>query len=56
MEPYPCTFKIPITVQKGGVQNYMSDNAFKQSIEIFDPNAKISLDLAKSDNAVQLIN
>ena len=25
-------------------------------IEIFDPNAKISLDLAKSDNAVQLIN
>jgi hypothetical protein len=41
LEPYPCTFKIPITVQKGGVQNYMADNTFKQSIEIFDPNYRI---------------
>lgn len=38
MEAFACTFKIPITVQKGGVQNYLSDSYFKQSIEIFDPN------------------
>jgi len=42
MEPYACTFKIPITVQKGGVESYQSDNRFKQSIEIFDPNYKIN--------------
>jgi hypothetical protein len=41
MEPYACTFKIPITVQKGGVQNYLADSTFKQSIEIFDPNYRI---------------
>lgn len=41
LEPYPSTFKIPITVQKGGVQNYLADNSFKQSIEIFDPNYRI---------------
>lgn len=41
MEPFPCTFKIPIKVQKGGVENYLSDNAFKQSIEIFDPDYRI---------------
>ena len=40
-EPYASTFKIPITVQKGGVQNYFSDSQFKQSIEIFDPNYKV---------------
>jgi hypothetical protein len=42
MEPYACTYKIPITVLKGGVQNFLSDSYFKQSIEIFDPNYKIN--------------
>ena len=41
MEPFAATFKIPITVQKGGVENWTSDNRFKQSIEIFDPDYKI---------------
>jgi len=41
MEPFAATYKIPITVQKGGVENWFSDNRFKQSIEIFDPNYKI---------------
>jgi hypothetical protein len=41
MEPFACTFKIPITVQKGGVQNYLCDSYFKQSIEIFDPDYRI---------------
>ena len=41
MEPFPATFKIPITVQKGGVETWFSDNRFKQSIEIFDPDYKI---------------
>jgi len=41
MEPFACTYKIPITVQKGGVQNYLSDSYFKQSVEIFDPDYRI---------------
>ena len=41
MEPFACTFKIPITVQKGGVENWFADNRFKQSVEIFDPDYKI---------------
>jgi len=41
MEPFAATFKIPITVQKGGVETWFSDNRFKQSIEIFDPDYKI---------------
>jgi hypothetical protein len=41
MEPYAATFKIPITVQKGGLEFWFSDNRFKQSIEIFDPNYRI---------------
>lgn len=41
MEPYAATFKIPITAQKGGIELWTSDNRFKQSIEIFDPDYKI---------------
>ena len=41
MEPYAATFKIPITVQKGGIEFWFSDNRFKQSIEIFDPDYRI---------------
>jgi hypothetical protein len=37
----PVTFKIPITVANGAIENYFENTRFRQCIETYDPNFRI---------------